>query len=81
MMYQSSLGENAPVVNYNNVLNYGTLDRSKEEDFILRKCEETNGTGLVIEDNTIYEIDCECYKQILARKAKRNNNCVDPFQS
>jgi len=80
MMYQSLPQESEPVINYEQVLNYGPLDRSKEADLILRKCEETNGSGLIIEDNTIYEIDCECYRKMLERKAKKNN-CVDPFQS
>lgn len=75
--YQS--GEE-PTVTNGNVAYYGPLDRSKEQEFILQKCEETNGTGLVIEENTIYEIDCECYRQMLQRKAKRKK-CVDPFQS
>ena len=69
-----------PTVTYSKIVYYGPLDRSKEEDMILRKCEETNGTGLIIEDNTIYEIDCECYRQMLARKA-RKRNCVDPFHT
>ncbi len=63
---------------YSNIVYYGPLDRSKETDFIMKKCEETGGTGLIIEDNTIYEIDCECYKKMQMRNAKKNN-CVNPF--
>lgn len=80
MMYQSLPQERTPVINHNEVLNYGPIDRSKEENLILKKCEETNGTGLIIEDNTIYEIDCECYRKMLERKARRKN-CVDPFNT
>lgn len=80
MAYPDQGRENESVVTYSNIVYYGPLDRSKENDMILRKCEETGGNGLVIEENTVYEIDCECYRQMLKRKAKKNQ-CVDPFQS
>ena len=62
-----------PVVTYSNIVYYGPFDRSKEIDPILKQCEETGGNGLIIDDNTVYEVDCECYRQMQLRKAKKNN--------
>lgn len=71
MPYPSYGKAEQSLLNSSNIVYYGPLDRSKEVDMILKKCEETNGTGLVIDENTIYEIDCECYRQMLQRQAKR----------
>ena len=69
-----------PVSNHSTIVYYDPIDRSEEFDPILKKCEETNGDALIIEENTIYEIDCDCYRQMQKRKLKKNN-CVDPFHS
>lgn len=80
MAYPDYGREDQRVAAHSNIVYYGPLDRSKENDMILRQCEESGGNGLIIEENTVYEVDCECYKQMMKRKAKKNN-CVDPFQS
>ena len=80
MSYSNYHKPNESMMVRGNVVYYGPVDRTKDIDYIMKKCEETNGTGLIIEDNTVYEIDCECYKQLQKRMEKKGN-CVDPFQS
>lgn len=74
MAYQNYYNKlDQPVVTYSNIVYYGPFDRSNEIDPILKQCEETGGNGLIIDDNTVYEVDCECYRQLQMRKAKKNN--------
>lgn len=80
MANASATNKNSTTTTYSNVVYYGPVEKNIDLEFIRRKCEETGGSGLVIEENTIYEIDCDCFKQIQKRKAKKNQ-CVNPFQS
>lgn len=74
MSYQKFSKTELPVGTYTNIVYYGPIERNDEVDPILEQCEKTGGTGLIIDENTVYEVDCECYRQLLKRKERNSKN-------
>jgi hypothetical protein len=64
-MYNNSFGKNGGSSSNNND------ERLKPDKGLWDRKNLTNDDELIIEDNTIYEIDMECYERMLRRK--RNN--------
>ncbi|HHU72591.1 MAG TPA: hypothetical protein GXZ21_11260 [Clostridiales bacterium] len=67
-MYNNYYGKNNGLSSNNN-------ERLKPSRGLWDKENLTNDDSLIIEDNTIYEIDMECYERMLRkRKSNKKNN-------
>jgi len=51
---------------YSNIWYYGRNDQQYKKIELL--CPQQMGDNLIIDDNTIYEIDPECYKRMQMKK-------------
>ena len=51
---------------YSNVWYYGRNDQQNKKIELI--CPQQVGDNLIIDDNTIYEIDPECYKRMQMKK-------------
>ena len=56
--------EDEPTITYSNVEYYKNKPLCTDMDSIVAHCQQLEGSDLIIDDNTIYEIDCNCYKNL-----------------